>query len=115
MAYNEQLARRLREALAHIADVEEKKMFSGIAFMVNGKMCLNVSGDRLMCRYDPRIEGDVVLRRGYEPMIMKGKHLKGYCYVHQDGLKTQKDLNYWINLALDFNKFAKASRKKSKS
>ena len=115
MPYDEKLAERLRKALAHLPNVEEKKMFRGLAFMVNGKMCLNVSGDQLMCRYDPTLTQSVALNNGYAPMIMKGKELKGYCYVSQDGLKTEKDFKHWVDLALDFNKFAKASRKTGKS
>jgi len=52
MAYNEKLADRVREALAHLPEVEEKKMFRGVTFMVNGKMCVSVSGDEMMCRFD---------------------------------------------------------------
>ena len=55
MAYNEKLADRVREALADIPDVGEKKMFRGITFMVNDKMCVSVSGDELMLRLDPEI------------------------------------------------------------
>jgi hypothetical protein len=55
MAYDLKLAERIREYLARLPNlkVEEKKMFSGLAFMVNGKMCVNVSGENMMCRVDP--------------------------------------------------------------
>lgn len=56
MPYNEKLANRIREALGELPDVEEKKMFGGIAFIVNGKMCVNVSGDEMMCRFDPSLQ-----------------------------------------------------------
>jgi TfoX/Sxy family transcriptional regulator of competence genes len=113
MAFNTKLADRLREYLAEIPgiDIEEKKMFSGMAFMVNGKMCVNVSGDNLMCRFDPALQEEVAGKKGYEPMIMKGRELEGYCYVNPEGFKTKKDFEYWIELCLDFNSKAKASKK----
>ncbi len=61
MAYNIELADRVRERLAKVPDieVEEKKMFSGLSFLINGKMCINISHENLMCRYNPELE-DVV-------------------------------------------------------
>lgn len=112
MAYNEALADKVREALAHLPKVEEKKMFSGLAFMVNGKMCVNVAHEELMCRYNPDKYDEVMEKPSVRPMIMKGKKLKGYVYVSEEGFKTKRDFNYWINLCLDFNKKAKASKKK---
>lgn len=111
MAFNTMLADRVREFLAAIPgiDIEEKKMFSGMAFMVNGKMCVNVAGERLMCRFDPAMQEEVTARQGFETMVMRGKELNGYCYVNEDGFRTRKDFEFWINLCLDFNSKAKAS------
>lgn len=53
MAYNEKLANRIREALVEHPGVEEKKMFQGMCFMVNGKMCIGVRDNEIMCRIDP--------------------------------------------------------------
>ena len=116
MAFDTKLADRLREYLATIPGIgiEEKKMFSGMAFMVNGKMCVNVSGDNLMCRFDPALQEEVAGRIGFEPMIMKGRELKGYCYVNPEGFKTKKDFEYWAQLCLAFNSRAKASKKTGK-
>ena len=110
MSYNEKLTNRLREALAGVANVEEKRMFSGITFMVNGKMCISAGNDRIMCRIDPAIHDEVVEKNWCRPVIMKGREYKGYVYVNEEGIKTKKDLNYWVNLCLDFNKRAKASK-----
>ncbi|TMI97531.1 MAG: TfoX/Sxy family protein [Bacteroidetes bacterium] len=110
MAYNEQLTNRVRAALAAIPNVEEKKMFSGITFMVNGKMCISVGNDRIMCRVDPAIHDDVVVRKGSRTVQMKGRDYRGYIYVSEEGIKTKKDFDFWINLSLEFNKKAKASR-----
>ena len=114
MPYDNNLADRIRGYLTEFPKlkIEEKKMFSGLAFMVNDKMCVNVSGDKLMCRIDPGLQEEVSEKSGYEPMIMKGKELKGYCYVESIGFKSKKDFEYWINLCLDFNQRAKSSKKK---
>ena len=114
MAYNEKLAVRIREALAHLPDVEEKKMFRGVTFMVNGKMCVSVSGDEMMCRFDPALHDITVQKKGFRTMIMRGKEFRGYGYVSEEGIKSKKDFDYWINLSLNFNKNAKATKKKKK-
>ena len=113
MAYNTQLADRLREILAQQPNlqIEEKKMFGGLAFMVNGKMCINVSGDNLMCRYDPNLKGEVAEKIGYLPVIMKGNEISGYCYVEPEGFRKKTDFDYWVNLCLNFNDRAKSSKK----
>ncbi|CEN33204.1 MULTISPECIES: TfoX/Sxy family protein [Capnocytophaga] len=106
MAYSETLANRVREFLAKIPEIkiQEKKMFGGLAFLVNEKMCINVSDDRLMCRFDPQYTEGLAERQGYLPCIMKNKDLKGYCYVEEIGYKSAKDFAFWLNLCLDFNK-----------
>jgi hypothetical protein len=113
MAYDIKLADRIREYLVQFpeAKIEEKKMFSGLAFMVNGKMCINASGDKLMCRFDPARQEEVVEKAGFQPMIMKGKELNGYCYVEPAGFRSAQDFAYWMKLCLDYNGRAKASKK----
>jgi TfoX/Sxy family transcriptional regulator of competence genes len=114
MGYSAELAERIRSYLALVSDikVEEKEMFKGLAFLVNGKMCVNVSGEDLMCRYDPELEAEVAERPGVRPMIMKKRQLRGYCYVSEDGYRSISNFEYWLKLCLDFNKLAKASKKK---
>jgi TfoX/Sxy family transcriptional regulator of competence genes len=114
MPYNEKLADRIREALADIPRVEEKKMFRGVTFMVNGKMCVSVSADELMCRIDPDIQDKALKKENSRIVIMKGKPMAGWVKVTEEGLKNKKDFDYWIGLALAFNKKAKASKKKTK-
>lgn len=114
MAYNEKLAERIRERLSQLNNVEEKKMFSGVAFMVDGKMCVNVSGDDLMCRIDPLIHQEVTQRKGCRAMIMRGRELKGYVLISEEGMKTKEDFDYWMGLSLQFNNKAKASKKSKK-
>jgi TfoX/Sxy family transcriptional regulator of competence genes len=114
MAYSTDLADRIRERLSEVPGIEvtEKKMFSGLSFLVNGKMCINVSHDNLMCRYHPDLEEEVSEKNGFLPMIMKGKQLKGYCYVEPAGFLKKDDFEYWIKICLDYNSIAKASKKK---
>ena len=115
MAYNEKLTNRLREALSGVPNVEEKRMFSGITFMVNGKMCVSAGNDRIMCRIDPAIHDEAVEKNWCRPVIMKGREYRGFVYVNEEGIKTKKELNYWVGVALDFNKVAKASKTVKKS
>lgn len=114
MAYNEKLADRIREAIAHLPKVEEKKMFRGLTFMVNSKMCVCVSGEEMMCRFDPALQDTVAEKNGFRSMIMKGREYKGFGYINDEGIKSKKDFDYWIGLCLDFNKRAKTSKKKKK-
>lgn len=113
MAYNLILADRVREYFFSLfnLNIEEKKMFGGLAFLVNGKMCVNVSGENLMCRFDPSLQKKISQRKGYKAMIMRGKKLQGYCYVLPEGIKKENDFKYWMNLCLTFNKLAKSSKK----
>jgi TfoX/Sxy family transcriptional regulator of competence genes len=114
MAYNEKLADRTREIiyLTH-KNVEEKKMFGGLCFMVNEKMCVGVEQERLMVRLNPSLYEEVIEKEGCKPMDFTGKIMKGYVFVDIDALSTKKKLEYWVKLALDYNKIAKASRKKT--
>ena len=115
MAFNEKLADRIREliALTH-KNVEEKKMFGGLCFMVNDKMCVGVEQDRMMVRLDPSRYEEVMKKEGCKPMDFTGRIMKGYVFVDIEVLNTKRKLAYWINLALDFNAIAKASKKKKK-
>jgi TfoX/Sxy family transcriptional regulator of competence genes len=112
MSYNTKLADRIREALVDQPEVEEKEMFRGICFMVNGKMCVCVSGNEMMCRIGAD-ELDAALENNYaRQMISRGKAMKDYVYVSEEGYHSKKDFDYLIKLALDFNPKAKSSKKK---
>jgi hypothetical protein len=113
MTYDTKLADRIREYLAQFPKlkIEEKEMFRGLTFMVNGKMCISVSGENLMCRFDPELTQEVAEKTGFLPMTMRNREYKGYCYVESEGFKSKTDFEYWVNLCLDFNDRAKASKK----
>ena len=113
MSYNEKLADRTREIISLTHKItEEKKMFGGLCFMVNDKMCVGVEKERLMVRFDPVKFDEVMEKEGCKPMDFTGKIMKGYVFVDIEALNTKNKLTYWIKLALDFNKVAKASKKK---
>lgn len=113
MPYNEKLADRCREmiSLTH-KKVEEKRMFGGLCFMVNGKMCMGVESERLMLRIGPARYDEAMEKEGCRPMDFTGKVMKGYVFVDVAALNNQKKLQYWIDMALEFNKEAKPSKKK---
>jgi isopenicillin N synthase-like dioxygenase len=114
MSYNINLVDRVREYLAEIPniDIEEKEMFNVLNFMVNGKTCICVSGENLMLRFDPIRQEELSEKSGYETMLMKGKEYKGYCYINPEGFKDKKDFDFFVHLCLDYNKIAKASKKR---
>lgn len=111
--YNEKLVDRVREiiAITH-KKVEDKQMFGGLCFMVNDKMCVGIEKDRMMVRLDPLVYEEVLEKEGCTPMDFTGKVMKGYVFVADSELNTKKKLEFWVKLALDFNKKAKASKKK---
>ena len=113
MAYNEKLVDRIREALVDTPKTLEKYMFGGVCFMVNNKMCLGVVKDEMMCRINPEVQESALERNGCRTMDFTGKPMKGYVFVSEEGIKTNKDFLYWINLSLAFNKLAKASKRRS--
>jgi TfoX/Sxy family transcriptional regulator of competence genes len=112
MPASELLTSLVRESLESVTRVKEKKMFSGITFMVNGKMCINAGPDYLMVLIDPKDYEQLVEKSGCSPVVMRGREIKGFVYVDEDVLRTRKQLDYWIRLALAFNPKAKSSKKK---
>ena len=115
MPYNELLAKRVKAALGRIRPIQEKRMFGGVAFMVRGKMCVSVGKDRIMCRIDPAIHDATLQRKGCRTVVMKGREYRGYLYVSAEAVKTKSALEYWVDLALEYNNKAKgAARKQDK-
>ena len=94
---------RVEEALAGRRGVEQKKIFAGVCFMVQGKMCITVREDRIMCRIDPAIHDAAVARKGATTVVMKGREYRGYIRVDAEAIEAKRDLGYWVGLALAFN------------
>lgn len=107
MAYDEVLALRVRKLLAHLPDVQEKKMFGSIGFMVNGALCIGVGeyqGFAMMVRVGPDNFDEALQRTGAEPTMMRGRVMKGYVSLSGGTVKNQEDLETWVDMALAFNK-----------
>lgn len=112
MAYSGYIAERIRKSLASLSNIEEKKMIGGLTFMYNNKMCVGVLKDELMCRVAPELLDELVKKNGCRTMDFTKRPTRGYILIEESGMKSDKEFNYWISLALDFNKFAKSSKKK---
>ena len=113
MAYNEFLGERISNGLRKRGiQFEEKRMFGGMAFMVDGKMCVGLVKENLMARIDPEIYDQALKKRGCIPMEFTGRPMKGFVYVEPAGIDMDDDLDYWIGLAIEFNPKAKSSKKK---
>ncbi len=114
MAYDLNLAQKVSEYLRNIPNIEvqEQKMYGGLVFMINGKMCVNIVENKLMCRFDPQQQDEIKQRKGYQKLLMGGKEYTGYCYVEEEGYETEESFAYWIDLCLAFNPKAKSSKKK---
>ena len=112
MAYNEYLGERIDNALQKMGIAfEERKMMGGLAFMVDEKMCVGVVKENLMARIDPEIFETALTKPGCEPMDFTGKQMKGFVFVTPEAIDQDEDLDYWIELALEFNPRAKSSNK----
>ncbi|MEM7352340.1 MAG: TfoX/Sxy family protein [Acidobacteriota bacterium] len=101
MAYDEGLAQRLREQLAE-HEVVEKKMFGGLAFMLQGHMACGVSGDDLMLRVGPEAHEEALARPHARPMDFTGKPLRGFVYVDAEGFAEDEDLAEWVAMSTRF-------------
>ena len=114
MAYNEQLAARVREMLTafNINDIVEKKMFGGLCFMVRGKMCVVVRSDSLLLRLAPDEFQKAVNEKTLDPMLRIGRTMTGFGYVSEERLKTKRQLHHGVDLALQCNKQLPAPKKK---
>ena len=113
MAYDDFLADRIRNILKEKrVSYEEKKMMGGLTFMIDDKMCVGIVKNDLMARIDPNIYEDALKIKGCKEMNFTGKAMKGFVLIEPESIDMDKDLNYWIQLCLDFNPKAKSSKKK---
>ncbi|NCT73735.1 MAG: TfoX/Sxy family protein [Chitinophagaceae bacterium] len=113
MAYDTDLVKRIREYLSRFPEltIEEKEMFRGLTFMVNGKMCVSVSGEEMMVRFDPAHHDRFAEKNGFRTMRIKNREYRGYGYISPDSIRNNKDFGFWIQQCLDFNPRAKSSKK----
>jgi len=105
MAYDEDLADRIRELIAAERGVEEKRMFGGLAFLINGNMAVAASGrGGLMVRVPPDDTGKLVSHQHAEPMVMAGRETRGWLRVATEGVKTKRQLRPWVSRGVDYAK-----------
>ena len=112
MAYNEELALRIRVALDGHDGVAEKKMFGGIAFMLDGNMCVGVTGDDLMVRVGPGGSDAALAQPHARPMDFTGRPMKGFVYVGSAGTEKDDSLTQWVQLGVAFARTLPAKRVK---
>jgi len=104
MTFSEVLAQRIRDVLYPLTAAEEKKMFGGIAFMVDGNMTVGVTREDMIVRvglgkYEAALE-----KPGVDQFKPTGKPMAGWVTVSPEGHEIDEDLRYWIDLALEFVK-----------
>jgi TfoX/Sxy family transcriptional regulator of competence genes len=114
MAYDELLANRVRKALSEQDRVDEIKMFQGLCFMVNDKMCVCIRNQDMLCRIGNAQAAIALENDNCRQMVMGSRVMKDFVFVEEENLRASSDLDHWINLCLQFNKVAKASKKKKK-
>ncbi len=102
MAYDEQLAQRVRDALRRRRGISERKMFGGLAFLLNGNMCCGITGDDLMVRVGPDDYEDALAQPHARPMDFTGRPMTGLVYVAGSALTGDGALLPWIERGLEF-------------
>jgi TfoX/Sxy family transcriptional regulator of competence genes len=102
MAYDLGLAQRVREALGSRQGITERKMFGGLAFLVDGKMFVGVQDSTLMARVGPQRHQDALAVPNVRPMDFTGRPMKGYVYVDPPGLADDKALEAWVHWCVDY-------------
>ena len=103
MAYDEDLANRIRELLADEQGVVEKKMFGGLAFLIGGNMAVSASGKGgLLLRCDPEQTDALVSKAHADRFEMRGRAMDGWLRVDSDGVRTKRDLKRWVDVGVRY-------------
>lgn len=103
MAYDLEMAERIRELLTPMGGVEEKAMFGGLAFLINGHMSVAASSQGgLLVRVAPHDTDKLLERPHVSPMVMRGREARGWLRVDADALKTKRQLQRWVMRSADY-------------
>jgi TfoX/Sxy family transcriptional regulator of competence genes len=102
MAFDEALAERVRAALTGRADLSERRMFGGIAFMLAGNMAIGIVGDDLMVRLDPADAERALAEPHVRPMDFTGRQAKNMVFVDSQGTASDEDLASWVDAGADY-------------
>jgi TfoX/Sxy family transcriptional regulator of competence genes len=112
MGYDERLAARIRDELGSQPDVTERKMFGGLAFLVDGKMAVAASGQGgLLVRVDPQDSDKLVATGKARRMEMRGREMNGWLRVDGGDVRTQRDLARWVERATTYARSLPAKRR----
>ena len=111
MAYDEELAERIRRLLGSRTDVTEKKMFGGLAFLIGGNMAVGASGQGgLLVRADPAETDTLLATSRARPMEMRGRQMRGWLRVDADDVRTESELAEWVELGATYARSLPAKR-----
>ena len=102
MAYDEDVANRVRQAVAAHEGLSERKMFGGLCLMLNGNMFAGIIGGELMLRVGPHRFEELLAKPGARPMDFTGRPMNGYLYVSPVAFSTAEDLSTWLEPALEY-------------
>ena len=112
MAYDEDLADRIRELLADDPGVTEKKMFGGLAFLLRGNMAIAASGQGgVLVRVDPTKSDRLVATSSAHPMEMRGREMQGWLRVDSDAVRTKRQLAKWVGLGTTYARSLPAKKR----
>ncbi|MCB0669485.1 MAG: TfoX/Sxy family protein [Saprospiraceae bacterium] len=113
--YDEHLEDRIASILdGKKVNYEKKKMMGGLTFMVDDKMCVGIVKEELMARIGTEAYPAALKKKGCKEMKFTGRAMPGYVFVEPNGIDLEQDLEYWVQLCLDYNPLAKSSKKKKK-
>ncbi len=115
MAYSENLAERIRQKLALERNVEEKKMFGGIGFLLNGNMCVGIWKNSLIARIGPDQYPDALQKPFVGDFDITGRPMKGWVLVAPEGIDDDEPLRAWIERALEFVRTLPAKSRSSRN
>jgi TfoX/Sxy family transcriptional regulator of competence genes len=111
MAYDHDLADRIRELVIGDSDLSERKMFGGLAFLIGGNMAVAASGQGgILVRVDPAMSEKLVATSAASPMEMRGRQMQGWLRVASEHLRTKRELTKWVELGTAYARSLPAKR-----
>ena len=112
MAYDEELAERIRELIGGEPKLTEQKMFGGLAFLIGGNMAVAASGQGgLLVRVDPAEWEKITATTAATPMVMRGRPMQGWLRVGADEVRTKRQLTKWVELGTSYARSLPVKRK----
>ena len=114
MAYDEELAERVRAALGPVLGVTEIRMFGGLCYTVGGNMAVGVTGQDLMVRLDPASAEAALAEPGARPMDFTGRPMRGFVFVGPKGMRTDPSLRSWVDRGVAYASSLPAKQPRSK-